>query len=177
MARLRRRRPPPTCETDTASTSDGPSSPLEPIEATTPRIVVDKEIPVVVHHADVEELVLVDLPGIIHNGPGSEEVRAMIQRYISKPECLMAVVHHADTDNELVTASEYAGKVDGNRERTIEILTKADTFMEQENKVRAIKRVRDDEPLMLGAHIVVARTARMSCPRHSCLLRMMRFVV
>jgi GTP-binding protein EngB required for normal cell division len=76
---------------------------------------------------DLHDMVLVDLPGIIHSGEGKEEVLAMIRKYIEPEETLIIVVTEAKQDEEGALALSLAAEYDPTGERTLRVLTKCDT--------------------------------------------------
>ena len=120
----------------------------------------DKKVddtPITIHAegADCWDLVLVDLPGIIANGDGKDEVIAMIRKYIADKQSLIIVVTEAQRDDENALALELAKEYDPEEERTLRVLTKFDTFDTEDNKVRAAELVQ--ETGLLSAHAVVCR--------------------
>ena len=119
------------------------------------RKVDDTPITVHAEGADCWDLVLVDLPGIIANGDGKEEVIAMIRKYIADKQSLIIVVTEAQRDDENALALELAKEYDPEEERTLRVLTKFDTFDTEDNKVRAAELVQETGPL--SAHAVVCR--------------------
>ena len=104
-------------------------------------------------------LVLVDLPGIIHNGPGKKEVEKMIRTYISKPQCLILLVSEAKQDDELVHAIGLARTHDPREERTLRVLSKCDVFDSPDSKKRAIELVTQPTESQLSAHAVACRVS------------------
>ena len=101
------------------------------------------------------DLVLVDLPGIISNGEGKKEVIEMIERYIEPEESLILTVTEAKQDDETAQALELAKNFDRNEERTIRVLTKFDNFDSEDSESRAIRLVSNIETL--SAHAVICR--------------------
>lgn len=102
-----------------------------------------------------EDLVLVDLPGIISNGPGQEEVIDMIEKYIKPKQSLILVITEAKQDHETAKALELAMKYDPDKERTLRILTKYDMFDTAENKERARNLVLTIDDL--SPHAIICR--------------------
>ena len=47
------------------------------------------------------ELILVDLPGLIHNGDDVDAVHAMVESFVEKPQTLILLVAEAKQDKEL----------------------------------------------------------------------------
>ena len=102
-----------------------------------------------------EDLVLVDLPGIISNGEGKTEVIEMIKKYIRPYESLILTVTEAKQDDETAQALELAKEFDKNEERTIRVLTKFDNFDSEASKQRALKLVSNLENL--SPHAIICR--------------------
>lgn len=101
----------------------------------------------------LEELVLVDLPGIISNGDGKVEVIEMIEEYIKPQQSLILIVTEAKQDYENAQALELAHRFDPNNERSIRIMTKYDIFDSEESKERANQLIYKIDNL--SAHAVV----------------------
>lgn len=101
------------------------------------------------------DLVLVDLPGIIHNGEGEGEVVEMIRTYIADEQSLIVIVTEAQRDDESARALDLARKYDPHGQRTLRVLTKFDTFDSEPSKTRAASLVK--EVGRLSAHAVVCR--------------------
>lgn len=97
-----------------------------------------EEINVRVTGPEQVDLVVIDLPGIIHQGEGKEEVQNMIDDYIKKPQTLIMLVSEAKQDTELVTALGMARKHDPEENRTMRVLTKFDNFDSEDAKKRAV---------------------------------------
>ena len=105
-------------------------------------LVVKKKVdknPITIHAEgrEFEDLVLVDLPGIISNGSGKEEVINMINQYIKPKESLILIVTEAKQDEETAQALELAKNFDLDEERSIRVLTKYDMFDTEKSKARA----------------------------------------
>jgi len=90
--------------------------------------VVETPIRIKVTGPNINDLVLVDLPGIISNGDGQQEVINMINTYIEPIESLILVVTTANQDDETAKALELAKNVDPEEKRTMRILSKFDSF-------------------------------------------------
>ena len=75
-----------------------------------------------------DDLDIVDLPGIIHNGPGSADTIRLIDKYVRSEQTLILVVSEAKQDDELTAALNLAAKHDPTGKRTLRILTKFDNF-------------------------------------------------
>ena len=119
--------------------------------------ISSSQITVRVSGPSQDDLDIVDLPGIIHNGPGSEETVQLIEKYIQSEQTLILVVSEAKQDDELVSALKLAAKHDQAGTRSLRILTKFDTFDSDDAQKKAAKLVADrvDDPL--GPHAVVCR--------------------
>ena len=104
---------------------------------------------------DLKNLVLVDLPGIIHSGEGKEEVREMIRQYISPQQTLIIVVTEAKQDDEGAEANDFIKTFDPKEDRTLRVLTKFDNFDSQKSKDRAVGMVCNEG--VLSPHAVVCR--------------------
>ena len=104
---------------------------------------------------ELEDLVLVDLPGIISNGDGKEEIISMIQKYIKPEQSLILIVTEAKQDEETAQALELAQQFDPDEERSIRVLTKYDVFDSEESKERAkiLVSTVDD----LSPHAIICR--------------------
>ena len=104
-----------------------------------------------------EDLDIVDLPGIIHNGPGSEDTIQLIDKYVRSEQTLILVVSEAKQDNELTAALNLAAKHDPTAKRTLRILTKFDNFDSTDSRDKAEELVTDRGSDPLGPHAVVCR--------------------
>jgi len=87
------------------------------------------------------DLVVIDLPGIIHQGAGKAEVAALIEEYVKSPQTLIMLVSEAKQDTELVTAIGTARQHDPAGHRTVRVLTKFDNFDSEDAKERACEWV------------------------------------
>lgn len=106
-------------------------------------------------------LVLVDLPGIISNGEGKEEVLTMIKHYIEPNESLILVITPANQDDETARALELAKEYDSEGIRTLRILTKFDKFDSEDNKLKAIDLINNNIH-KLSPHAVICRNNGIS---------------
>lgn len=104
---------------------------------------------------EFEDLVLVDLPGIVWNSSKKDDVIEMIKKYISPNESLILVVTEAKQDEETAHALELAKTFDPNEERTIRVLTKYDMFDSEESKERANEII--SQVSQLSPHAIVCR--------------------
>ena len=118
--------------------------------------VVKTPITIEAEGKDLNDIVLIDLPGIISNGDGQEDVIEMIKEYISPEESLILIVTEAKQDDETAKALELARKFDSDGVRRIRVLTKFDVFDSKESKERARELIlqSSDE---LPSHAVVCR--------------------
>ena len=104
-----------------------------------------------------EDLDIVDLPGIIHNGPGSEDTIQLIDKYVRSEQTLILVVSEAKQDNELTAALKLAAEHDPTAKRSLRILTKFDNFDSTDSRDKAEELVTDRGSDPLGPHAVVCR--------------------
>ncbi len=118
--------------------------------------VSDTPITIQAEGCDLNDLVLVDLPGIISNGAGKNEVISMIKKYITPEQSLLLVVTEATRDDENAQALELAKLVDPDEQRTLRVLTKFDVFDGDAQRQRAEKMVRSSIGL-LRPHGVICR--------------------
>ena len=104
----------------------------------------------------LNDLVLVDLPGIVHDEEENKIVE-MINTYIEPEQSLILVVTEAQRDNELLTALKLAKKADPDENRTMRVLTKFDSFGQDEQRTRAEKLIRSGTG-KYRPHAVVCRS-------------------
>jgi len=97
-------------------------------KATSESKVTETPINITVKGRQFQNLALVDLPGIIQNGDGKEEVKSMIRRYIEPEQSLILLVTEAKVNDENSEAIGLAEEYDPDESRTIRILTKFDRF-------------------------------------------------
>ena len=116
------------------------------------------QTPITIHAegCDMNDLVLVDLPGIIANGPGKADVIAMIKKYITPEQSLILVVTEATRDDENAQALELAKMVDPDEQRTLRVLTKFDIFDGDAQRQRAEEMIVSGEG-PLRPHAVICR--------------------
>ena len=100
------------------------------------------------------DLIVIDLPGIIHNGDGSNEVKHLIKQYINNERTLVLVCTRGDADEETEEALEITKDMIHRRMR---ILTKFDAFSSTDNSEKAIELLKSQENKELGCHAVVCR--------------------
>jgi GTP-binding protein EngB required for normal cell division len=105
---------------------------------------------------DMEDLVLVDLPGIIHTNGGKNEVLSLIKTYIEHDQTLILVITEATRDEETALALQLAEDADPSRERTLRILTKFDKFDSPEKRSEAVSRITEGSGF-LKPHAVICR--------------------
>lgn len=122
----------------------------------TNEMVINTPISISTEGKDFNDLVLIDLPGIIHSTQASKEkVIDMIKTYIKPEETLILTITEAKQDDETAEALELAKQFDPDEERTIRILTKYDIFDSEESKERAhsiTRKVSD-----LSPHAIICR--------------------
>ena len=100
-----------------------------------------------------------DFPGLIHRGAGIEDVTAMVENYVAKPQSLLLLVGEAKQDAELAKALELAEKYDKHGRRTLRVLSKFDNFDSNDAKATACSTVAKEVDMTLGAHAVACRVA------------------
>ena len=118
------------------------------------------EISIKVVGPDQMDIILVDLPGIIHNGNGKQEVNNLINDQIKKPTSLILVCYDSTADIETQHALELVKNVDQFNERTCHILTKYDRCLNSDqdhNKQICYKKINEDESKELGIHGIACR--------------------
>ncbi|KAG8183571.1 hypothetical protein JTE90_025131 [Oedothorax gibbosus] len=97
-----------------------------------PNTFDSRPIQLKIYSPRVLKLTLVDLPGLVrvaltgHRQQNVSEVREMVLRHISNPECIILAVTPACQDLATSDALEIARKVDPHGLRTIGVLTKLD---------------------------------------------------
>jgi len=119
--------------------------------------ISEKEISIFVEGPTQMDIILIDLPGLIHNGDGKTEVRSLIEKYIELETTLILICSEANADEETQEAMELAKKYDECSIRTIRILTKYDSFSSPENNTRANMLVTNEQHHPLGTHRVICR--------------------
>ena len=117
--------------------------------------ISEEEITLRVYGPERIDLVMVDLPGIIHNGDSSEATIKLIDKYIKPEQTLILLISEAKQNEELNKAAELAKQHDPEGKRTLRILTKFDTFDSKEARKHAIDRIVQESSCSLGAHAVI----------------------
>jgi GTPase SAR1 family protein len=100
------------------------------------------------------DLIVIDLPGLIHNGDGKNEVKHLIKQYINNERTLVLVCTSGDADEETQEALEITKDM---KHRRMRILTKFDVFSSDDNHEKAIELLKSQENKELGCHAVVCR--------------------
>ena len=123
--------------------------------------ISEDEIRVKVVGPSRDDLILIDLPGLIVNGTDDEKkrVRTLIERYCSSERSLLLVVSTAAENEKNIEAVDIARKYDPLGKRTLRILSKFDVFDSPESKSRAVEMVCANALLDLGPHAIIARTS------------------
>ena len=116
------------------------------------------------------DLIVIDLPGIIHNGDGSNEVKDLIKQYINNERTLVLVCTPADADEETQEALEITKDM---KPRRMRILTKFDNFSSDDNSEKAIELLKSQENKELGCHAVVCR--HKAKPDYDATIEMEKF--
>ncbi len=136
--------------------------------------VTMQEVTVRVTGPDRSDFGIIDLPGIIHNGDGTKETQALIEKYIAPPQTLVLLLTAADQDEELAKCLELAKKHDPGNTRTLRILSKFDNFTSDESRKRAVQLVCDGAEDALGGHAVICRLQGGSKYNASCETRKLK---
>eukprot|EP00929_Paragymnodinium_shiwhaense_P102947 TRINITY_DN66202_c0_g1_i1.p1 TRINITY_DN66202_c0_g1~~TRINITY_DN66202_c0_g1_i1.p1 ORF type:complete len:677 (+),score=123.39 TRINITY_DN66202_c0_g1_i1:108-2033(+) len=116
-----------------------------------------EEICVRVEGPEQMDVIVIDLPGIIHNGKGADESRQLIRKYCQPEQTLTLLVSEAKQDDELVSAIAMLKEYDPHYQRTLRVLTKFDIFDSKEAEARACSLVAGEQNHRLGAHAVACR--------------------
>lgn len=107
------------------------------------------------------DISIVDLPGIITNGEGQDDIKEMVRKYASSKYTLILLVTKADTDKENLPCLDLAEECDPSRCRTLRVLTKFDSFPDPDSKKRAVDVMKDGEEfdgeLDLRTHATICR--------------------
>ena len=122
--------------------------------------ISETEIRVKVVGPSRDDLILIDLPGLIVNGTDEEKkrVRCIIETYCKPERSLMLVVSAAGENEKNIEAIDIAKRYDPAGSRTLRILSKFDVFDSQESRNQAVEIVGAKEKLELGPHAIIART-------------------
>ena len=85
----------------------------------------------------------------------------MARRYIKHESTLNVIIREADLDQERAAAVKLAGEVDPHHERTIEVLTKCDSFSKPEGKEemkRLVSRAKEQQDFASNTSLAVHLT-------------------
>ena len=106
-------------------------------------------------------LTVVDLPGLIHVGQGSDDVKlvsSLVERYMQKPRSIILAVVAATNDfqNQIVLGRAKQSHIDPKGARTLGIITKPDQIPEGSEKEEAFIALANNELIEfeLGWHVV-----------------------
>ena len=116
------------------------------------------------------DLIVIDLPGLIHNGDGKNEVKHLIKQYINNERTLVLVCTSGDADEETQEALEITKDM---KHRRMRILTKFDNFSSDDNSEKAIELLKSQENKELGCHAVVCR--HKAKPDYDATIEMEKF--
>jgi len=116
--------------------------------------ISDEPISIEVVGSEQVDLIVIDLPGLIHNGEGKIEVKNLINKYINNDRTLILVCTPGDADEETQEALEITKDM---KHRRLQILTKFDSFSSKDNSYKAIELLKSQENDMLGCHAVICR--------------------
>mmetsp|Transcript_14631 Transcript_14631/g.25910 ORF Transcript_14631/g.25910 Transcript_14631/m.25910 type:complete len:628 (-) Transcript_14631:71-1954(-) len=125
-----------------------------------PSKISTNEIRVRVCGPEQINIIVIDLPGIIHNGQGKTETKDLIDKYIQKKQTLILLVSEAKQDDEGCAAIGMAEEWDKDAERTLRVFTKCDTWDSEASKQRLVERMRErdcDSQNKLLPHAVICR--------------------
>jgi len=104
-------------------------------------------------------LILVDLPGLIHNGPDSDVVSEMVGEFMRNPRTIILAVVTAANDPDLQAVLSKAKQFDPKGRRTLGIITKPDKSEKGnklENKfIRLAKNLDENFKFQLGWHVLM----------------------
>lgn len=114
--------------------------------------------PILIHAkgVDMEDLVLVDLPGIIHTNGGKDDVLQLIKLFIQPEQSLILTITEATRDEETAQALQLAEDADPSGERTLRILSKFDKFDSLAKRAEAISIIQEGSG-ELRPHAVICR--------------------
>ena len=120
--------------------------------------ITETPIQVIAEGPCFQDIVLVDLPGIVHNDNNADDVERIVNKYIKPEESLILVVTEAKQDTQGAKALQLAKKVDPDEKRTLRVMTKFDCFDSEEARKRACVMIKTG----LGAsplfpHAVIAQ--------------------
>ena len=122
--------------------------------------IVEKPIYIQYEGINVTPLTLVDLPGIIHSDSTLEsKTKALVKKYIESKNTTILIVREASQDKETQAALDLAKDCDEKGERTIEIMTKADSVNNNKTVTDVIKSLNDSKFDPRGPHIVCCKKA------------------
>jgi len=116
--------------------------------------ISDEPISIEVVGSEQVDLIVIDLPGLIHNGEGKIEVKNLINKYINNDRTLILVCTPGDADEETQEALEITKDM---KHRRLQILTKFDSFSSKDNCNKAIELLKSQENDVLGCHAVICR--------------------
>ena len=122
--------------------------------------IVEKPINIVIEGIDITPLTLVDLPGIVHSTKELEtRTKALVNKFIKSKNTLILIVREASQDKQTQAALDLAKDCDKLGERTIEIMTKADSVNNNKALIQIMHSLNDSKFDPKGPHIVCCRDA------------------
>lgn len=102
-----------------------------------PSLVSKTEIRVAAYGPDQLNIIVVDLPGLIHAGPGVRETQDLIREYTKPEQTLILLVSEANLDEQRIQALDLALEADPQQKRTMRLLTKFDCLENHDPETRA----------------------------------------
>ena len=109
---------------------------------------------------NVTPLTLVDMPGIIHNDKALEQkTKKIVKGYTESKNTTILVVCDASQDKAGQVVSRLAKECDPTKERTIEIMTKADCINNNQHRSELIEELNQAKYDPRGVHIVSCKDA------------------
>uniref|UniRef100_A0A8C1U9S6 Dynamin-1-like protein n=1 Tax=Cyprinus carpio TaxID=7962 RepID=A0A8C1U9S6_CYPCA len=117
--------------------------------------ISDEPIQLKIFSPHVVNLTLVDLPGITKVPVGDQpkdielQIRELILKYISNPNCIILAVTAANTDMATSEALKVAREVDPDGRRTLAVVTKLDLMDSNiNNKKSVVDSIRDEHAFL-----------------------------
>ena len=118
----------------------------------------NEEVIIDLRHPDVQNLVLVDTPGLVADNPEARALtEELVKKRISKTTALIVVAKPAEEDEQNVAATSLARQADPRGERTLTVETKFDSFSSEANQKHAYSRMLRERDSELARHAVICR--------------------
>lgn len=123
--------------------------------------IADKPINIEYSDPNLFPLTLVDLPGIIISSDSGQKItHSIISKYVKPKNAIILVVQPANIDKDTTSALKIAREYDEDGSRTIEIYTKADEVVNEQNAVDIIAEINDQKNDLFSTHIVSCRDSK-----------------